>query len=453
MTRYNREVQQKISILDDFFYKALIEILTKHNKQDSGLSEYLLQLQTQPLEFSTFYGMIKIHKTPIAIRPIVATMGFPTYHASKYLDFRLKFIMTNGFSYLKDSQHILLLLHEQITFTSTTTLLSADVVNLYPSIVIDDALKAIRDYILHTNSITPHETNFLMDLLAWVMKNNYIKFSDCYFLQLSGAAMGTPVAVVFAVIYLLQLEFILLSTIPEEEKPLLFKRFIDDIFAVFRTAADAKSFIEKYNTLHESITLTHQRGKKVVFLDLTIEIETPHYYRFKTTIYQKAINKYLYLLPSSYHQPQIFSNFIFSELKRYRLYCSDDDDFINLKRDFHTRLMNRGFQPSYLIKYFSIVITRQELFNKLRLSFKLTHSKATNALPPLIFKTFNTPRIAQLQLGRILQPPEHVTITSLAVDIFDRIIVCLKTTPNINDLFISSKLHTLIADNLEKFSR
>ena len=93
-----------------------------------------------------------------------------------------------------------------------------------------------------------------MDLLLWVMNNNYCKFADGVYKQIKGVAMGQPCAVVFAVIYLLQLEVDLLKSIYTPKRPLFFIRFIDDIFAIFKSTSDALSFITLYNKLHTSIT-------------------------------------------------------------------------------------------------------------------------------------------------------------------------------------------------------
>jgi hypothetical protein len=288
-----------------------------------------------------------------------------------------------------------------------------------------------------------------MDLLAWVMKNNYIQFSDSYFLQIKGAAMGTPVAVVFAVIYLLQLEKKLMESIPDINKPLLYARYIDDIFAIFRNAVDAKSFMDKINDLHPSISFTFEIANKVDFLDLTLSIKKHpmHYCSISTSLYQKPINKYLYLLPFSFHLPHIFANFILSELNRYRLVCSDEEDFLNKKSAFHHRLQERGFTASYLLNIFSIPLNRSDLLVKNELTYQSLTKPPQNNPSPLILKIINTPRTLKLDLGRCLRVPDFVKTSKISVDIFDRIIICNCTSKNIEQLLISSKLSTPVADD------
>jgi hypothetical protein len=199
------------------FFDSLTDLLSSHeqlvdkkNKQQTRIASYMLQLENKPIRIPVFYGLVKMHKANICLRPICSCINSPTYHASKFLDWKLKKIMTLGQSYTKDSREILLKLQQQYNLTSHSTLLSADVVSLYPSIVLEDAYTKIRTYLTHNSSLPNHEINFIMDLLTWVMDNNYCKFSNDVYKQIKGVAMGQPCAVVFAVIYLLQLELDLL---------------------------------------------------------------------------------------------------------------------------------------------------------------------------------------------------------------------------------------------------
>jgi hypothetical protein len=264
------------------FYDTLTTLLSAHgqlrsssNGQQTRIASYMLQLQHKPLRIPTFYGLVKMHKTIISLRPICSCINSPTYHASKFLDWKLKQVMKNGASYTKDSREILLKLQRQFELTSQSTLLSADVVSLYPSIVLKDAYIKIRLYLSTNTPLHPSEVNFIMDLFMWVMDNNYCKFSDTVFKQIKGVAMGQPCAVVFAVIYLLQLEVDLLKSIYIHNRPLFFIRFIDDIFAIFKSTTDAHTFITLYNKLHDSIKLTYDISNTVIIMDLTVSIITP----------------------------------------------------------------------------------------------------------------------------------------------------------------------------------
>ena len=266
--------------------------------------------------------------------------------------------------------------------------------------------------------------------------------------------MGQPCAVVFAVIYLLQLESELLNTIDKQHHPILFKRFIDDVFAIFKCHQDAKDFIDKYNKLHNSIKLTVDISKSVIFMDLTITIDTKQVqgdatlliHDLKTSLYQKPTNKYLYLSPLSFHTPTIFFNFILSELRRYCLYCSEIQDYNTIKLAFHKRLLDRGYTEGYLHHIFTTPISRNELLRHLSLTYNTTMTPSTPALDPLIFVTTRTPRTDLLHLQHCLAAPESVFSTPEGSTIFNRIIICNKTTKNLEQLLISSHLSTPVAD-------
>jgi hypothetical protein len=62
-----------------------------------------------------------------------------------------------------------------------------------------------------------------------VMENNYFEWGDLYFYQLTGTAMGTSAAVLWATIYFVILEEYLINLNKYSDDLLLYKRFIDDV--------------------------------------------------------------------------------------------------------------------------------------------------------------------------------------------------------------------------------
>ena len=60
-------------------------------------------------------------------------------------------------------------------------------------------------------------------LMRLILKENSFKFNDKHFLQTHGVAMGTKMAVAFAVIFMAHIEKQLLAASPQ--KPIIWKRF------------------------------------------------------------------------------------------------------------------------------------------------------------------------------------------------------------------------------------
>ena len=161
-------------------------------------------------------------------------------------------------------------------------LLTADVESMYPSINIEDGLHSLKKALIkqqkekHFNyNMTTEEIDFIIDLANWILKNNYFEFGlNNFFHQIKGTAMGTPFAVTFACIYLTMIEIEVDAVLNDlyNFKPIFYKRYIDDIFAIFNNIAEAKVFMHVFNSAkHDQIKLklTHI-GDKVEFLDIEI---------------------------------------------------------------------------------------------------------------------------------------------------------------------------------------
>jgi len=151
-----------------------------------------------------------MHKMPIVGRPIVSNINYITYYASRWLHVELEPLLTNFPSYLKDSKQAILEL-EQLKVPKHCILVAADVTNLYPSIPTPLGLFALREILSKETNWSIKQIDMILELSNWVLNNMYLKFEDKYYLQTEGTAMGTPFAVVYAIIYLHYHESIVLN--------------------------------------------------------------------------------------------------------------------------------------------------------------------------------------------------------------------------------------------------
>ena len=182
--------------------------------------------------------------------------------------------------------------------------LAADVDNLYPSIDIDKALTAIEE--LLTKSAVPADQRLLIiKLTKWVLTNNILEFNDKLYLQIKGTAMGTPCAVVVACIFMGSVENKALSlTTQINAKPIWTFRFIDDYLIICNTLEDCQYILNLLNTQDPSISLSgiisdHQ----AIFLDILLykDHKFNHTGYIDSDLYQKPINRFLYLPFNSHH--------------------------------------------------------------------------------------------------------------------------------------------------------
>ena len=84
--------------------------------------------------------------------------------------------------------------------------------------------------------------------------------------------MGNPSAPTLANIFLCNLEKRFLDTCPSEFKPVLYRRYLDDTFVLFRHQSHAALFVDYINGMHANIEFTAEIEKhnKLNFLDMLI---------------------------------------------------------------------------------------------------------------------------------------------------------------------------------------
>ena len=131
--------------------------------------------------------------------------------------------------------------------------------------------------------------------------------------------MGTKMAVAFAVTFMAHFEKQLLATSPH--KPLIWKRFIDDIFSVWTVPkAEINNFIEFANSFHTTIKFTHEMSsEKIVFLDTEV-FNGPRFITDKILDVQthfKLTETFQYTHSSSCHPLSVKKGFVKGRALRY----------------------------------------------------------------------------------------------------------------------------------------
>ena len=89
------------------------------------------------------YGLAKIHKQNTPLRPIVSTIGSPTYQLAKYLTKLLPPHLGNTEHFIKDSTHFINKIQE-IKLNPEDILVSFDVVSLFTKVPLRDTLNIIE---------------------------------------------------------------------------------------------------------------------------------------------------------------------------------------------------------------------------------------------------------------------------------------------------------------------
>ena len=327
-----------------------------------------------------FYVLPKLHKWKnkndlLSSRPIAGVTKWFTTPISILLDTLLQpklvdkpWILKNSFQLTEDLNNIKI--RDDINNYFLVTL---DVTALYPNI----KLEKLYNEVLNDNPT-------LQQMARFIFENNFLEYNDKVFRQKNGIAMGTNCAVSIANLYLAVLLDPLFLKHNYYIK--LFRRYIDDIFLLWRGSLRMLlAFVDTINKSIDGIHLTINYSKeKVEFLDLDIRIIGN---QLVYSVFQKELNKYMYLTPKSCHPKSTLKGFIRGEFIRYKRLSLLPSDLAKIKLLFKIRLLARGY-PILLINQ-ALTIPPRSNKTKTVLPVIIRYSLRTN-LPnlPAFLKRF-----------------------------------------------------------------
>ena len=246
---------------------------------------------------------------------------------------------------------------------------TVDVSSLYTCIPTDGANGGLQAFekAMDRRSDKTVPTWYLITLLREVLVGNIFEWNDQFWVQRIGTAMGTMAAPTYACLFMAWLEDEVILKNWTGTKPLMYRRFIDDIFFVWTGSVEELSnFLTHMNTQHDYIKFTSNYNvetKSVPFLDMTVSIENG---QFVTDLYKKETSICQYLLPSSCHPAHQSKNIPFSLAFRLRRICSREEDFEKRLDELKCDLLSRQYHPKIIKAAFDRIrlIPRLEAIQK-----------------------------------------------------------------------------------------
>ena len=236
---------------------------------------------------SRLYGNPKMHKVGNSgeippLRPIVSSIGAYNYKLAKFLDnmlspyVNLDYACTDTFTFVRQIQNA--------GINRDNFIVSYDVVSLFTNIPLQETLEIAVDTIFENKPELKICREQLLKLFTFATSGTHFSFNEQFYEQVDGVGMGSPLAPTLANLFLGYHEG---KWIDEYggNKPLYYKRYVDDVIAVFNDENEAKAFLEYLNTKHDNIkyTMEIEKDKKLAFLDVLLE----HSGDLVTSIYRK----------------------------------------------------------------------------------------------------------------------------------------------------------------------
>ena len=252
------------------------------------------------------------------LRPILCAINTPTYHLAKFfvkiLEPHTKNSFTAGDSFTFGDD-----VRKQ---NSNLFMSSLDVDALFTNIPLEETIDICVELVF-ANDETCNGLNRedFRTLLSLATKESFILFNGQYYQQIDGVAMGSPIGPTLANIFLCYHEEKWLSNCPTDFKPLYYKRFVDDVFVLFKDSSHISLFKTFMNDQHPSMNFTSEAevDNALPFLDVHVIRQEG---KFVTSIYRKPTFSGVYTNYNSF-LPEIYKiNLISTLLFRIYTICS-----------------------------------------------------------------------------------------------------------------------------------
>ena len=252
-------------------------------------------------ESPKLYGLPKIHKPAVPLRPIVSSRGSITYNLAKLVAQILSPLQGKTPHYIKNSKDLIDKL-SNYTLTPDEKLVSYDVSALFANVPIEGSLEVIKkkleaDTDLHLR--TSLNADQVTSLLKVCLTTTYFRYNNEYYIQTDGAAMGSPVSPIVANLYMEDFEEQALSSFPDP--PRFWGRYVDDTMVIIKTA-HIELFTQHINNISPKIkfTIETEESSRIPMLDTLIIRKEDGSLKFQ--VYRKKTHTDHYLQFNS-HQP------------------------------------------------------------------------------------------------------------------------------------------------------
>jgi hypothetical protein len=309
-------------------------LLLKKSQLGDEVCQLLRPLGSRP---PRLYGLPKIHKTGVPLRPIVSTIGSPTYRLAQHLAGLLSYHTGHSPHHVKNSTDFVQTLNS-LRVDPHDIMVSFDVVSLFTQVPISETMDLLRP--LFGENILP--------LFRHVLSTSYFTVNGEFYGQTDGVAMGSPLSPVIANFYMEDFEKTALESTPI--KPTCWFRYVDDTFVIWPHGPDQlQSFLGHLNSIHRSIQFTMETESegRLPFLDIEIYRRPDGSLGHK--VFRKPTHTNLYLHANSHHHPSNKQSVLSTLVYRARALC--DEDSLQAELSFLKSVFTQnGFNARQIIR-------------------------------------------------------------------------------------------------------
>jgi len=307
------------------------------------------------------YGLPKIHKPDVPLRPVVSCIASTLHPLAKYLLRILNPLQLTIESGIKNSADFISKI-EQLEVQPHTKMVSFDVVNLFTSVPIGEALAVLRRRLEEDGSLnerTSMTIDQIVELTEYCVRNTYFQYKDEYFKQVDGMAMGSPLSPVLCNLFMSDLEKTAMEK--SQQKPKIWLRYVDDTFALWEYGEDSlNGFLGYLNGINKAIkfTMEQENEGRLAFLDTLVKREDR---KLVASVYRKPTHTDSYLRWNSNHPNSTKIGIVRCLAKRARTVCMKENDLRTELQHLQQAFLANGYPRKVLQKAMCKKNEKQEL--------------------------------------------------------------------------------------------
>lgn len=293
------------------------------------------------------YGLPKVHKVGLPLRPVLDMYNSPYHKTAKWLVQILeplhKLVVNKSvkdvFDFISKIEHMNL---------SGKRMISLDVASLFTNVPLTETIDFVCQQ-LHEKQINvgiPEVS--LKELLLKCTMNVHFVFNNTYYRQIDGIAMGSPLGPILADFFLAKLENGPLKDVINKLD--FYCRYVDDTFIIVDQDIGKVELLEQLNNKHQAIKFTCEEeiDNKLNFLDVLLIKKANG--SISRSVFRKSSSSSQYTHFLSFVPIYYKRNLVKCLANRARKICSVDS--INNELEvIHNMLIERGYPLGFLKKH------------------------------------------------------------------------------------------------------